>query len=76
MDDTNTDPHHIKGVLPAAIGKKIHWAFQIPLCRRHHDLLHQLGYKTWERNLKINQAEECLRTIDRALFEGVLKIDL
>ena len=76
LDDTNTDSHHIKGVLPAGVGTKVPWLFQIPLCRRHHDLLHSMGWSTWERNMKVSQAVECIRTIDRAMFEGVIKVDL
>lgn len=36
-----TDAHHLRFVQPRAMAKKVSDEFTVPLCRRHHDLLHR-----------------------------------
>jgi len=35
------DAHHLRFVQPRAMAKKVSDEFTVPLCRRHHDLLHR-----------------------------------
>jgi len=38
---TPSDAHHLRFVQPRAMAKKVSDEFTVPLCRRHHDLLHR-----------------------------------
>lgn len=35
------DAHHLRFTQPRAMAKKVSDEFTVPLCRRHHDLLHR-----------------------------------
>ena len=35
------DAHHLRFVQPRAMGRKVSDEYTVPLCRRHHDLLHR-----------------------------------
>ena len=35
------DAHHLRFVQPRAMAKKVSDEYTVPLCRRHHDLLHR-----------------------------------
>lgn len=35
------DAHHVRYIQPRAMAKKVSDEFTVPLCRRHHDLLHR-----------------------------------
>lgn len=38
---TPSDAHHLRFVQPRAMARKVSDEFTVPLCRRHHDLLHR-----------------------------------
>ena len=67
------DPHHILGVLPAGMGTKIHDLFTIPLTRDEHKKAH-LDISGFGEFFNVNQAEECIKTINQALDEGLIEI--
>ena len=65
------DAHHIK--VPGLGGTvKCCDAFAIPLTRGEHIDFHNIGRKTWERRHNICQKMAVLRTIEKALAEGIL----
>ena len=50
-----SDPHHLRFAQPRALGLKVSDEFTVPLCRGHHQQLHQAGNEVaWWENLKIN----------------------
>jgi hypothetical protein len=52
------DPHHLRFAQPRALGLKVSDEFTVPLCRSHHQQLHQAGNEvTWWQDLKINALE-------------------
>ena len=64
-------PHHPKG---RGFGGTVKCSdlFCIPLKHDIHMELHQIGWKSWEEKYRIHQLVIALKTIDRALEEGVL----
>jgi hypothetical protein len=73
--DTPSHAHHlIDTSLSRGMGLKVKDIFVIPLCSLHHNTIHDIGTETFEQNYGISQAAECLRTIEQALFEGVLTV--
>ena len=49
------DPHHLRFAQPRALGLKVSDEFTVPLCRGHHQQLHQAGNEvTWWQTLKID----------------------
>ena len=53
-----SDPHHLRFAQPRALGLKVSDEFTVPLCRGHHQQLHQAGDEVaWWENLKINALE-------------------
>lgn len=67
------DPHHIIGCgLGGATGSKPSDIFTIPLTRDMHNLLHH-DVNEWELHYG-SQALHCLRTIERAVRDGVIKL--
>src|SRR6185437_9235139 len=51
-----SDPHHLQFAQPRALGLKVSDEFTVPLCRRHHRHLQELGNeKSWWANLGIGQ---------------------
>jgi len=61
------DPHHLIGVgHMSGMGMKAPDSMVMPMCRQHHDWIHQTPSE-WE-----NQWEWIARTLDKALREGVL----
>lgn len=64
------DPHHIIGYGMGGMGTKAHDLFVIPLCRRHHDELHQ-DVAAFESRYG-TQLELLFRFVDRAIAMGVL----
>ena len=38
-----SDPHHLRHMQPAALGRKASDEFAVPLCRIHHRLVHRVG---------------------------------
>jgi hypothetical protein len=51
---TPSDPHHLKFAQPRALGRKVSDEFTVPLCRTHHQDLHQHGdERTWWANIQI-----------------------
>ena len=67
------DPHHITGVIKSGMGMRIHDLFTIPLTRDEHQKIH-LDQKLLNKQLNTNQAEECIKTINQALNEGLIEI--
>ncbi|SPP94174.1 ERF family protein [Bradyrhizobium vignae] len=52
---TPYDAHHVKFAQPRALGRKVSDEFTIPLCRKHHQELHQHGSeKAWWSDMKIS----------------------
>jgi len=48
------DAHHLKFAQPRTLGQKVSDEFTVPLCREHHQQLHQHGNEAaWWANLKI-----------------------
>jgi hypothetical protein len=66
-----SDAHHLIGHGMGKMGGKGSDLTAIPLCRVHHDDLHNGGYKTWER-LHGSQWGCVQVTLMRALMDGVL----
>lgn len=64
------DPHHLIGHGQGGMGTKAHDAFAIPLCRRHHNELHNDPVK-FERKYG-SQLEMLKNVLDRAFALGVL----
>lgn len=50
-----SDPHHLRFTQPRALGLKVSDEFTVPLCRGHHQQLHQAGNEvaSW-KNLNID----------------------
>lgn len=49
------DAHHVRYVQPRAMAKKVSDEFTVPLCRRHHDLLHRdPDERGWWESYKID----------------------
>ena len=43
-----SDPHHLRQMQPAALGRKASDEFAVPLCRSHHRAVHRAGdERTW-----------------------------
>lgn len=64
------DPHHIISHGMGGMATKAHDLFVIPLCRAHHDMVHE---RTKEFEAKYgSQVDLWFRFIDRALAVGVL----
>lgn len=62
------DAHHLIGVGGmGGMGTKAPDSMSMPVCRRHHDEIHR------DPNLWPDQFEWALKTVNRALAEGVLK---
>ena len=53
-----SDPHHLRFAQPRAIGMKVSDEYTVPLCRGHHQQLHQTGDElSWWQERKINALE-------------------
>jgi DNA recombination protein Rad52 len=53
-----SDPHHLRFAQPRALGLKVSDEFTVPLCRSHHQQLHQAGNElAWWHDLDINALE-------------------
>jgi hypothetical protein len=53
-----SDPHHLRFSQPRALGLKASDEFTVPLCRDHHQQLHQAGNElAWWHDLNINALE-------------------
>ena len=52
------DPHHLRFAQPRALGLKVSDEFTVPLCRDHHQQLHQAGNEVaWWHDLNIKPLE-------------------
>src|SRR5450631_4622049 len=50
-----SDPHHLRFAQPRALGLKVSDEFTVPLCRSHHEQLHQAGNElAWWHDLDID----------------------
>ena len=67
-------PHHIINVLPSGVATKPHDFFTCPLTQGEHSLLHHKGARQWEKDNKVSQAEEVLKTLNKALDKGLIEI--
>ena len=53
-----SDPHHLQFAQPRALGLKVSDEFTVPLCRNHHQQLHQAGNEVaWWHDLDIKALE-------------------
>jgi hypothetical protein len=53
-----SDPHHLRFAQPRALGLKVSDEFTVPLCRDHHQQLHQAGNEVaWWHDLNIKALE-------------------
>ena len=53
-----SDPHHLRFAQPRALGLKVSDEFTVPLCRDHHQQLHQAGNElAWWHDLDIDALE-------------------
>jgi hypothetical protein len=53
-----SDPHHLRFAQPRALGLKVSDEFTVPLCRSHHQQLHQAGNElAWWHDLDIDALE-------------------
>ena len=53
-----SDPHHLRFAQPRAMGVKVSDEFTVPLCRGHHQQLHQVGNEeAWWAERNINPLE-------------------
>ena len=53
-----SDPHHLRFAQPRALGLKVSDEFTVPLCRDHHQQLHQAGNEVaWWHDLDIKALE-------------------
>ena len=60
-----SDPHHLRFAQPRALGLKVSDEFTVPLCRDHHQQLHQAGNElAWWHDLDIKALE-----VARGLWE-------
>jgi hypothetical protein len=51
-------PHHLRFAQPRALGRKVSDEFTVPLCRDHHQQLHQAGNEVaWWHELQIKPLE-------------------
>jgi hypothetical protein len=51
---SSADPHHLRFAQPRALGRKVSDEFTVPLCRVHHDALHQRGDEAaWWKSVNI-----------------------
>lgn len=69
------DPHHGKGLCLMGDPKPSDF-FTCPLTRQAHDFRHDHGQEAFEERFHIGEAEAILRTLDRALHEGVITIEV
>ena len=67
------DPHHVKGVLFTGTTKP-HDLFVMPMTRDEHTYLHDKGATEWQRIMQISQSDEIIRTINKALNDGLIEI--
>ena len=67
------DAHHLKSVIYTGTTKP-HDLFVIPLNREQHTGFHDVGKTQWERQMGTRQAEECVKTISKAIDEGLIEI--
>lgn len=65
------DPHHLIGHGMGGMGTKVSDLLTFPLTRVEHSALHDGGYKSWESRHG-SQWMHVVKTIERAVFEGVL----
>ena len=65
-----SDPHHKIGDGHGTMGGKSPDVLLIPLCRKHHDQLHQIGSTAWDEMYCFTQAEMVCRTLRQAAYEG------
>jgi hypothetical protein len=50
-----SDAHHLKFAQPRALGRKVSDEFTVPLCRQHHQDLHQHGNeRAWWSNMQLS----------------------
>jgi hypothetical protein len=53
-----SDPHQLRFAQPRALSMKVSDEFTVPLCRGHHQQLHQAGNEeVWWKGLNINALE-------------------
>ena len=53
-----SDPHHLRFAQPRALGLKVSDEFTVPLCRDHHQQLHQAGNEiAWWHDLHVKPLE-------------------
>jgi hypothetical protein len=58
------DAHHVIGHGRLSMGRKVDDDYTYPICRKHHDQLHSMGWREWEK-VYGSQWEFTARTLSR-----------
>jgi len=70
------DPHHLQFAQPRALGLKVSDEFTVPLCRNHHQQLHQAGNEVaWWHDLDIKPLEIANRLWAESHASPTLMVD-
>jgi hypothetical protein len=71
-----SDPHHLQFAQPRALGLKVSDEFTVPLCRNHHQQLHQAGNEVaWWHDLDIKPLEIANRLWAESHASSTLVVD-
>ena len=63
----HSDPHHLRFAQPRALGLKVSDEFTVPLCRDHHQQLHQAGNEVaWWHEVQIKPLEIAKQLWDKS----------
>lgn len=73
-DEYSVVPHHIKSKNYLGTGYKSPDDLTMPLCHRHHQMLHDYGYIDWEKNY--GSQEDHIRDTQGKLYALFLDLKL
>ena len=69
-DDPPSDPHHLIGDGYGTMGGKSPDELLMPLCRKHHNQIHELSRHAWDEMYEFTQEQMVSRVIRKAVHEG------
>lgn len=69
------DAHHRIGGKKRGVGIKVSDYEALPLCRKHHNEIHQYGHETFETEYMVSQVEAVLETLLGGIHSGALAVD-